>query len=328
MKRGKNYLSISQSTLEETKKLETDYFQIGYVLKVSKKDVKNGVYSDLSIELHNGELKYDDSILPNPGNGRYSKYNQNGRSIIRRDLPKISKWFSHDIYPYGDTSRTTVTASYTRKVWQREEWIPEYLKLDIILKKEDNEYYYFIVKSEEIIDKKSVDFEFRLLFNINLISENCGNYQIIENDKDEEYVLETIYVNWELLPPGQINIEKIYNNFETHSYQGRKEILERFEYIKSLNPQRMIKGTNRFNQYLGAIMENGVVVLENIHNGNAIYVFFKNWETLSKLSRTELIKMTSGDVMRICHTGNWKDLLYNTINQKTNNQPKIRALYV
>lgn len=316
MKRGKTYLSIPPSTLERIKTMETDYIQIGFLLTAPKRDVEGGNYKDLSIELNNGKLKYSESVIPPINNGRYSRYNQTGRSIIRKNLPKIPKWFSHEIYPYGDTSRNTVIASYVRDVWQREEWIPEHLKLDITLKDEDNEYYYFIVKCEEIIDTKSRDVEFRLLFNINLISESCGNYEIIENDKDNDYILETICVNWELLPPGHIDIQRIDNGFNTKSSQEQKEILERFEYIKSFNPKKLIKGINRFNQYFGAIMNNDIVVLENIHNGNAIYVFYKNWECLSKLSRTELIKMNSADIKRISHKGNWKDLFDKTINYK------------
>ncbi len=316
IKRGKNYLNIPQITLEEIKTTKTNYIQLGCVLKASKNDIKNGCYKDLSIEIKNGNVKYIDSILPPTYNGRYSSYNQKGRSIIRRNLPKVTKWFSHDIYPYGDTSRNTVLATYSRKVWQREEWLPEFLTFSVSLKQEDSEFCYFIIKCEEIIDKRSNDAEFRVLYNINLISENCGNYQIIENDKDDDYILKTLYVNWELLPPGHIEIQSITRNFETKSPQEQKEVLERFEYIKSFNPKKLIKGSNKFSQYFGAIMSNDVVVLENTHVGNAIYVFYNDWEILSKLSRTELLRMNSKNVTRIRHSGNWKELLNKTINNK------------
>ena len=63
-------------------------------------------------------------------------------------------------------------------------------------------------------------------------------------------------------------------------------------------------------------MDNDVVVLENIRSGNAIYVFYQDWKTLSKLSRTELMKRKSEDMIRIPHMGNWKQLLETTIKNK------------
>lgn len=316
MKRGKNYLRIPPVTLEMFKKEETDYFQIVGVILAYKKDIKNGMYKDLSIIYENDVLHYAHNVIPPICNGRYSMYNRKGRSIIRKDLPKIHKYFSHEVYPYGDTSKMMVDASFWKEVWQRDEWLPEQLSLNIELKEENDTSCCFLVKSEEIIDRRSRQAEFRLLFNINLISENCGNFQLIGSNSEVEYVLKTLNVDWELLPPGHVDIEYVDRYFGKKSENEQKEILERFEYIKSLKPKQFIRGTSQFSQYFGAIMSNDVVVLENTHVGNAIYVFYDDWEVLSKLSRTELIRMNSDKVVRIQHRGNWKKILCGVIECK------------
>ena len=79
--------------------------------------------------------------------------------------------------------------------------------------------------------------------------------------------------------------------------------------MQSLSPICMISGTNYFSKYFGAKFENEVVVLENTESGNAIYVFHQDWEELSKLSRSDLRKISSAKVTRIVHLGDWKKKL-------------------
>lgn len=317
MFKRRNYRKVPSSTLKEIENIESRYIKVGIALELSNADIAKGSYKHLSIEMNSGKITYDSTIVPSAAIGRYSKYNTCGREIIRKDLPKKPKWFSHDVYPYGNTNRDPVTATYSRKVWQREEWLPEFLTLNISQQDSNNsEKSRFVITSDEILDKEDKNFEFRLLFNINLISENCGSYQIFSDNTSNEEIMKTLYVDWELLPPGHSDITIIDKKFKSRTSKEQKEILERYEYINSFHPKSFIKGTNTFNQYFGAIMDNDVVVLENIRSGNAIYVFYQDWKTLSKLSRTELMKRKSEDMIRIPHMGNWKQLLETTIKNK------------
>ena len=307
-------MHVPDNTLKETVNSKERYLQIGCALKLAKEQIVKGDYTDLGLRINDENLEISNTIIPPGSNGRYSRYNLYGRSIIRKDLPKIPKWFYQDVYPYGNTSRSTVSVSYSRDVWQREEWMPEFLSLSISLKKEDDDCCYFIIKCDEILDKNSKDFEYRLLYNINLVSENCGDYQIMKSDSDD--IFNTLHVGWELLPPGHFDIDRVITDKEKLTSHQQEVLFERYEFLKGLKPKTWIKGTNKFTQYFGAIMENDVVVLENTHSGNAVYVFYQNWESLSKLSRTELIRMNSSDVKRIRHVGNWKELLEKNITNK------------
>jgi hypothetical protein len=85
------------------------------------------------------------------------------------------------------------------------------------------------------------------------------------------------------------------------------------EFFETLNPKHYIRGTNKFNLYFGAVLQNDIVILENIRYGNAIYIFKRDWEELSKLSRTELLNMQNEYILRIIHTSNWKNNVNNTI---------------
>ena len=74
-----------------------------------------------------------------------------------------------------------------------------------------------------------------------------------------------------------------------------------------------VKGTNKFNSYFGAKFDNDIVVLENKEYGNAIYVFYDDWDALSRFSRTELLRMNTDKVTKITHTKNWKNILAKSI---------------
>jgi hypothetical protein len=51
------------------------------------------------------------------------------------------------------------------------------------------------------------------------------------------------------------------------------------------------------------------VVFENIRYGNAIYVMFEGWESLSRKSRIDLLKGSREGFERIEHRDGWEDRL-------------------
>ncbi len=313
MKWKKNLIKIPEQTLSDISSISSNYLKIACLKQIPKADIINDVYSHISINIKNGSLSYVNDLIPNIQNGRYSKYNQKGRSIVRKDLPKVNKWFSHDIYPYGDTSRDTVAVTQCRKVWQKELWVPEWLSINIKLEKEDKDYYYFDFEINDFLDKTDPKFNHSLLFYINLLQENCGNFNVYQFDATTQDIVHTQYVDWELLPPGEIEVSYLVRDYDSKPLAEKNEIMDRLDFIKSLKPKSIIKGTNKLNQYFGAKFDNGVVVLENTHSGNAIYAFYEDWEALSKFSRTELRMMNTDKITRIQHTGNWKVILQKSI---------------
>lgn len=57
--------------------------------------------------------------------------------------------------------------------------------------------------------------------------------------------------------------------------------------LAQLNPQNYIAGTSGFARYFGEKLRDDLVAFENLHYGNALYVMYEDWVTLSHRSRTE-----------------------------------------
>lgn len=70
-----------------------------------------------------------------------------------------------------------------------------------------------------------------------------------------------------------------------------------------------IVGTDKFAGYFGAKFGDRLVALENLEYGNALYVFEEDWEDLTQLSRTELIRRRDPSVHRLRHHPGWQSAL-------------------
>src|SRR5918998_4277363 len=85
------------------------------------------------------------------------------------------------------------------------------------------------------------------------------------------------------------------------SPEVQRRFEERYDLLEELRPVAFVNGTGGFSRYFGAKFADDLVVLENVEYGNAIYVMFDEWETLSKRSRTELLEGNTNGFVRIIH---------------------------
>lgn len=164
-------------------------------------------------------------------------------------------------------------------------------------------------------DRRSPDFAERLLFNLNLLQENVGNHDVFPPDASDADYLKTLYVNWELLPPGERdeNIAKIFRSVRSDDPVVRQQLIERYDALEKLRPVQFVRGTNGFRNYFGAQFAPDLVGFENVEYGNAIYVMFEEWATLSQKSRTELLAEHPDKIVRIPHTADWQPRLKSLI---------------
>ena len=88
-----------------------------------------------------------------------------------------------------------------------------------------------------------------------------------------------------------------------------KVATERLRVLDRLDHEGFIVGTGRFARYFGARFGDRLIALENLEYGNALYVFEENWEQLTQLSRTELIRRRDPSVHRIPHLPGWHSAL-------------------
>ena len=68
--------------------------------------------------------------MPDASNGRFSKYNILGRVIVRKDLPKITKFMEYELQDWGGNWHS---GTYPKRVYQREYWEPKLLELEFKL---------------------------------------------------------------------------------------------------------------------------------------------------------------------------------------------------
>ena len=307
MRIRKNYNKVPKAIIDRTEEFNSDCVKVGKKVVVTEGNVSR--FQKLGLRIESDKLFFNDKVLPSSKNGRYSNYNCYGRRIRRKDLPMIDKIFCGECYPYGNKNSDKVSYSYTKKVCQAEEWIPSFVNISISIEEKDVNVFDVLFEICDSLDRTEYNFELDLLFYINLLQENVGDFDVYEDEIGANDIDEIQYVDWELLPPGEVDEEFVKKCYDKKSEEQQREILERYNFIKQLGPRNIIKGTSYFSKYFGARFDNDTVVLENVESGNAIYIFHENWEKLTKFSRNDLRRGYSDKVTRIVHTGNWKTVL-------------------
>ena len=120
-----------------------------------------------------------------------------------------------------------------------------------------------------------------------------------------------IRVNWTILPVGT-KLEKIWSILTANGNvnQGKdkeNEFKERYDFLMSFKGADLIVGAESFERYFGIKISDDLVVFDCLNYGNAMYVFKKDWEVLSKKSRVELLSGCENlDFYRMPHNKDWK----------------------
>ena len=114
--------------------------------------------------------------------------------------------------------------------------------------------------------------------------------------------------DWDLLPVGERNddLQEFITKFHLEKKNHIDRFVDRYDVLAKLKPENFISGTSGFRRYFGAKFSDDLVVFENLEYGNAIYVMYENWKSLSQKSRVELLKGDNRGFDRIVHTKSWK----------------------
>jgi hypothetical protein len=97
-----------------------------------------------------------------------------------------------------------------------------------------------------------------------------------------------------------------------------------FEALIKYGPLSFIHGRSGFRRYFGAKFGEDLVAFENIEYGNAAYVMFERWETLSQKTRLELLAGPADGFIRVVHRRGWQSQLKNVIQQHRRARPAER----
>lgn len=317
----KNIIKIPKIILSKAKNINSDDIATIFVKELSKEDIGNGLYTHLNIQYENKSFVIPNEIIPDFNQGKYSKWNVDGREIKREDLPKET-FYVHIEAPnwngYG-----THGVSIKRERYPIDFLSPRNIKIKIDKISENEATFLLKFTISETLHKKDSDFEENLLFCLNLLQENLGGCDIEKSGTSISEYIKTNIMSWEIFPLGKRD-DSLARIFASKSYSSkeRETIGDRFDFFEKLNPKENIIGNSGFSKYFGAKLEHDIVVFENVEYGNAIYIMYKNWEELSKKSRLDLLSGRYGrDFDRIAHIGNWKSKVKRTIlrYKKSNN---------
>ncbi len=319
----KNFLKIPENIELKVMSIKEDNLRVTSILSINKKVIKSGIFSHLNIWINNNEINFPKVISPDYNIGRYSSYNIFGREIVRRDLPQYYKTWYVETPNFGDWSKGSHEVEFGKWVYQRDFFPPRFIDIEIELINDfdcdDNVTLKF--QLSEILNKNDSSFIDDLLFNLNLLQENTGASDLYSSNATREEFLKTIFINWEILPPGEReeNLEKIFSGTNLSSIE-RKTAEGRYDFLQKFKPINYIKGTSGFQRYFGAKFSENLVVFENLKYGNAIYIMHDNWRDLSKKTRLELLNSNIFSFDRIIHSKNWKMNLYKKLIPLIGNQ--------
>lgn len=315
-----NLRRIPDRILALIKDMTSNELVVSCAIKIDIDAIQSGRFSHLGIGWGEQSPYAPEKVIPLADVGIYSKRNLHGHEVTYKDRPKTTKTWSIDAPNYGDWTNGSHDVEFSREVFQREFFGPKLLaiKIGVLGKDVYRDAYVFSFTVDEVLDRTSEDFEDELLFNLNLLQENTGNHDVQQLNAGVEDYLNTLYVNWEILPPGnrEDTVAWILSGSNGLTPKQKQEIIERTQYLHSLGPRNFIKGTSEFRKYFGAQFADDLVVFENIEYGNAIYIMFAQWTELSKRSRTELLSSGGQGFERITHNQNWKIRLKKIIDRE------------
>jgi hypothetical protein len=144
---------------------------------------------------------------------------------------------------------------------------------------------------------------------INLFLEIFGECEIFRENFDSYTHVPIKRLNWEVLPVGKypwVKLNAILIPVLNRVKPGNRPVVTgRLEMLSSKNPNFVALGKSGFSGYIIYGFENiNMFVLESLYYGNATYIFEKNWEELSKMSKADILKENL-QFARIIHTSKW-----------------------
>lgn len=302
---SKNLLKVPGSILQRLATFDQDDVVAATVKLVLPTDFDR--YAHLGLSLSDENLSFPEPQPPNPTAGRYSNANLYGMEKVRKDLPKITKSYGHWAPSWGSGSYHYV--SHDREVYIREIYPPKQVNLSIALVERRGEGFLLKFAIDQVLSRRTPNFEQELLYNLNLLQENVGVADVFESATTLADFALSVKVDWQLLPPGTLTVDEVVDvmlrDKRPVTSQQEAVIKERITVMHRLKPEAYITGTDGFLRYFGAKFGDDFVVFENARYGNALYIMYDGWEALSQKSRIELLAGDRDNYDRIEHRPGW-----------------------
>jgi hypothetical protein len=299
-------MHLNQTRIRNAKRLLKDVnsneqFYLGITINDNTSEI-------IKNKFHIFDFDTDRVIFPSPVDGIMCRRNAIGEFVPQKDKPKET--------------------AYRAQSWELTDWggnlhsgtnyVPYKRYPRLFIKPKEFKFVFESVKSSTKIFilkycfTKTANNLQDILFGANLILEIFHEVDTFIYQKDMDILTTSNFEtkNWKILPKG----EKIWNAFNNHTTEQLSEsehflINERFNYINSLNPDKIYQGLGGYTDYLVfAFTELNLFIFDSIIYGDAMYIFKNDWENVSKLTKKEILQENLAEE-RIVHNRQWKKKL-------------------
>ena len=267
-----------------------------------------GEYADLGLRLEGGRIKTAPPAPPPPSYGVYARRNLDGWEEKRTDLPKETREVSNWAPSWNSGSYHLVSRGI--EAYPLEHHAARLLTVSATVLEDLVDGALVRFRVDQPLEREADGFAADLRFNLRLLSEAVGEAHVYDADLSDEEFAGIQHVDWEMLPAGSADRVLAHLASRKIADAERLEVAaDRLRVLDRLGHDGFIVGKGKFARYFGARFGKRLVALENLEYGNALYVFEEDWEHLTQLSRTELIKRRDPSVHRVPHHPGWQSAI-------------------
>ena len=245
------------------------------------------------------------SILPSSVN-RYAKKNAEPFFTVDRNLPKEDYiqtvyWTRYEWAGRGEVNPVT-DFSYIKKQRYHRDYFEPYSVYFTLVSDGDKKY----IVSDEI--PFAPDNHEKLVNTVNMVLATFGECTV--DFTEQENTMKRVVVNWDILPKGEYPWSSIKETLgslaKEHTKTQTELMLRNCESIYARKPDFVAYGRAGFRGYaVFGFTSKNLYVLESAIPNNATYILQNDWETISQLSKAEILSQDLHKA-RIVHSKNWK----------------------
>lgn len=303
---------LPKSARLELEKTAAEQVVVAAVLTVTLDELER--YRQLGLDVIQGRVVAGDPAPPLRLMGKYAQRNLDGWAEKRNDLPKEKRTVSSWAPSWNSGSFHLISREI--EAFPLEHHAAKLLTISAVIIEELIDAAIVRFRVDQPLDRESDTFVPDLQFNLRLLQEAIGEAHVFDADLTDAEFANLQQVDWELLPRG--SSERVLERLSARKGADSERLKvaeERLRVLDRLDPDGYIVGTGRFAKYFGVKFGGCLIALENLEYGNALYVFKENWEQLTQLSRTELIRRRDPAVHRVPHLPGWQSAIRKLLNR-------------
>lgn len=299
-------LQLSKAVQRDLERIDGPRIVVAAILTITVDDAAK--YELAGLSFASGLISVTEPAPPPRACGIWAKRNLDGWQEKRKELPKEMRDISNWAPNWNGSGHHLVSRSV--EAWPVEHHPARMLTLSATILEQLKDGAIVRFRIDQPLDRADPEFVENLQFNLRLLREVVGSAQIYNADMSDEEFADLQFVDWELIPAG--SGDRVLARLATRKSATSEQIevaSQRLRVLEKLDHDGFIVGHGKFARYFGAKFGEKLLVLENLDYGNALYVFEENWEKLTQLNRTELIRRRDPGVHRLPHLPGWQSAI-------------------